>query len=78
MDGTARYASRCSVVFHWNVATRWSASTPRPRRALARRAARRPSSAYEVRRTPSPVNVATSLWPKTSVPYRLIDEMVRG
>src|SRR5436305_1121577 len=77
-QGTARYASRCSACFHMNVPTRWSASTPRPRRALASWAARRPASAYVRRLVPSPVQVTTSRSPNTDVPYRMTDVIVSG
>ena len=63
--GTARYASRCSWLFHMNVPTRSSPVTPSPRRAWASWAARRPTSAYVAERTPSPVQVSTSADPCT-------------
>ncbi len=63
MHGTARYASTCSWLFHWYVATRSPGRIPSACRALASRAALRPTSAYEALRSPSPVAVTTSLVP---------------
>src|SRR5687768_3534274 len=61
MLGTARYAARCSALFHISVPTRSSPVTPRSSRsAWARRAAIAPTSPYEVRRGPSAVQVTTS------------------
>ena len=39
IDGTARYAARCSALFHMNVATRWSPVMPMRRNAFANCAA---------------------------------------
>ena len=77
MDGIARYASRCSALFHMNVPTRWSPSTPSERSAFASRAVRSPTAAYVRRRDgSSPAQVTTSLSPNTVVPYRMIAETV--
>src|SRR5277367_1363113 len=35
IDGTARYAARCSALFHMKVPTRWSPVTPMRRNAFA-------------------------------------------
>src|SRR4051794_3024522 len=61
-----------------NVPTRWSASTPSDRSALARRRQSRPTSPYVERRAPSAVQVMTSAAEWTFVPYSRICEISRG
>jgi hypothetical protein len=78
MQGMAKYASRCSWVFHANVATRSPDSTPRCRSAAARRSVRCATSVNDARRDVSPSNVTTSLSPKTVRPWRKIIPIVRG
>ncbi|GAA2707000.1 hypothetical protein GCM10010429_18410 [Micromonospora olivasterospora] len=61
MLGTAKYATRCSALFHMKVPTRSSPVTPHSSRsAWASRAATRPTSAYDMRRGSPPVQVTTS------------------
>ncbi len=78
IDCTARYASKCSSLFHMNVPTRWSPSIPSPRRAFASRAQSRPSSAYVDRRGPSAVQVTTSDAPCSLLPYSSSREISSG
>ncbi len=75
MLGTAKYATRCSVLFHMKVATRSSPVTPHSARsACASRAASRPTSAYVLRRGSAPVHVTTSAAPCTVAPCSRIRE----
>src|SRR6185436_705604 len=60
------------------VATRWSLSMPRPRRALASWAAWVPTSAYDIRRGSCPVQVTTSWSAYSRVPDRRIREISNG
>jgi hypothetical protein len=76
MDGTARYDARCSALFHWNVATRWSPVMPRERSPFARRATCPASSPYEVERDPSVVAVTTSESRCTVVPCWRMEPIV--
>ena len=70
MLGTARYAARCSTLFHRNVATRSSPVTPRSsRRAWASWAACAPRSAKLCRRGSPPVHVVTCAEPCAVLPY---------
>lgn len=80
MDGTAKYASTCSELFHMSVPTRSSPVTPSSsRRAWASRAARAPISA-KVRRcgSDSPVQVVTRDDPWTVDPWVRILEISSG
>ena len=60
MHGTAKYASRCSWLFHMNVPTASPGATPSRASAFARRSAFSATWAKVARRTLSPVNVTHS------------------
>src|SRR3954447_21267466 len=67
IDGTARYVSKCSWLFHMKVPTRSPSPIPSFDSADASLSARAATSGYDARRTsPSPLSVTTSL----SVPKR--------
>ena len=66
IDGMARYAVKCSALFHMKVATRWSPVMPMRRNAFANLAGLLPELAIAVVcRYPSPVAVVTVRSPCT-------------
>src|SRR5215472_16193197 len=78
IDGTARYASRCSCEFQAKVATRSPGRTPSRLSAAARRSARSATAANVVWRVRSPSSVATRLVAKTRLPCSTTEAIVSG
>ena len=79
MLGTARYATRCSALFHMK---RRDPLVAGDAEVVAQRVrqpgGRRPTSAYVVRRAPSPVQVTTSDVPCTVLPCVRIRDTCSG
>ena len=78
IEGTARYASRCSWSFQAKVPTLSPSPTPNRLRAAASRSARPATWAKVDRRSPAGSTVTTSLSPYTRWPCRRMPLMSRG